>query len=89
PQIEKTSLWANSFGGEENDPNKQQLRERLKNALLSFRQRASELTSRISAEFPQLTVHDITHLDALWDTGSIIAGQEYPLNPMEAFVFGG
>jgi hypothetical protein len=34
-------------------------------------------------------VHDVTHLDALWETGSLIAGEGYPLNPLEAFVLGG
>jgi hypothetical protein len=36
-----------------------------------------------------LTVHDVTHLDALWEMTSLIAGPEYELNPAEAFVLGG
>ncbi|MFW9088101.1 HD domain-containing protein, partial [Pseudomonas sp. P2758] len=38
---------------------------------------------------PSLTVHDITHIDALWWTASEVAGSDYPLNPAEAFVLGG
>ena len=37
---------------------------------------------------PDYTVHDIKHLDSLWEMADIIAG-EYPLTPTEAFVFGG
>ncbi|MBA2593659.1 MAG: hypothetical protein M3495_02490 [Pseudomonadota bacterium] len=38
---------------------------------------------------PGLTVHDITHLDALWRVADQIAGPDYPINPAEAFVLGG
>lgn len=54
-----------------------------------FRERASALTSRIANALPGLTIHDATHLDALWETADLIAGPDYPLNPAEAFVFGG
>jgi hypothetical protein len=47
------------------------------------------LANQIQKAFPNLTVHDITHLDALWETADLIAGPNYPLNPMEAFAFGG
>ncbi|MFF7063052.1 hypothetical protein [Pseudomonas sp. NPDC008258] len=36
-----------------------------------------------------LTVHDITHVDALWWTASEIIGPDYEVNPAEAFVLGG
>ena len=45
--------------------------------------------SLIPRDIPGFTVHDVTHLDALWETASLIAGDHYPLNPAEAFVFGG
>jgi len=38
---------------------------------------------------PGYTVHDITHLDALWETASLVAEVTLTLNPPEAFVFGG
>lgn len=37
---------------------------------------------------PFLTVHDLTHLDALWELASEIAGPSYPLTMAEGFVFG-
>ena len=37
---------------------------------------------------PELTIHDISHLDALWEVASTVAGSDFPLNPIEAYVFG-
>jgi hypothetical protein len=85
--FEKTSLWEASFG----NPNFQSERKSLdvlRQCLLNMRERAAHLVSLIPRDIPGLTVHDITHLDALWETASLIAGEDYPLNPAEAFVFG-
>lgn len=88
-QIEKTSLWLIGLGSKDADQEIERKKELLRSVLKRFREHAAVLTSRISATFPQLTVHDLTHLDALWETADLIAGAGYPLNPMEAFVFGG
>jgi hypothetical protein len=56
---------------------------------LSFRSRVANLVSTIGSELPNLTVHDITHIDALWRVAGEIAGQGYPLNAAEAYVLGG
>ena len=88
-QIEKTSLWLIGLGSKDADQERERKKELLRGVLKRFREHAAVLTSRISATFPQLTVHDATHLDALWETADLIAGEGYPLNPMEAFVFGG
>jgi hypothetical protein len=61
----------------------------LRQALDSFRERVSQLISTLGAELPMLTVHDVSHLDALWRVGDEIAGPDYPVNSAEAFVFGG
>jgi hypothetical protein len=53
-----------------------------------LREKASQLVACIEAENPGLTVHDITHLDALWELGSLLAGKSFDLNPPEAFAFG-
>src|SRR4051812_47405281 len=88
-QIAKTRLWAISLGLKEADQEVERQKEVLRSVLLRFRDHASVITSRISATFPELTVHDVTHLDALWEIADLIAGENYPLNPLEAFVFGG
>ena len=64
-------------------------REVLRQALLTFRDRVAQLVQTLGAELPDLTVHDITHLDALWRVADQIAGPDYPINPAEAFVLGG
>jgi hypothetical protein len=48
-----------------------------------------QFLATLGAELPGLTVHDITHLDALWRVADEIAGPDYPLNAAEAYVFGG
>ncbi|MDY0280479.1 MAG: ATP-binding protein [Salinivirgaceae bacterium] len=47
-----------------------------------------QLVSRIAGDLPGLTVHDISHLDALWDTASSVAEGAVNVNPAEAFVLG-
>src|ERR1700733_1943050 len=89
PEIEKTRLWARSLGSRDADQEVERKKERLRATLSRFRDHAAILTSRISATFPQLTIHDVTHLDALWETADLIAGDGYPLNELEAFVLGG
>ena len=54
-----------------------------------MRERVEQLVSRIASDMEEMTVHDISHLDALWEMGSIVAKESIELNPPEAFVFGG
>lgn len=64
-------------------------RRRLKTALDSFRDRVGQLITFIPRDMPGYTVHDLSHLDALWEMAGIIVGENFELNPAEAFVFGG
>lgn len=64
-------------------------RERLYQALVQFRKRAAMLAQEIHRDLPDLTVHDVTHLDALWEMADLIAGPNYTLTPLEAFALGG
>ena len=82
--MESSSLWQRSFGGNADDPSVQ----RLVVSLRDVRRRAALLTSRIASALPGLTLHDVSHLDALWDVADVIAGDEFVLNPLEAYVFG-
>jgi hypothetical protein len=85
---EQTKLWKTTLGTTPVQGDKEALAQ-LYAAYMTFRERAGALTSRISSSLPNLTIHDVTHLDALWETADLIAGDDYPLNPAEAFVFGG
>jgi hypothetical protein len=58
-------------------------------AFEEMRERAEPIVARILRDMPGYTVHDISHLDALWETASLVAGDGVQLNPAEAFVFGG
>lgn len=64
-------------------------RERLRQAYFGFRDRVGQLIQTISADVLGLTVHDLTHLDALWEMADILTGDDYELNPAESFVLGG
>jgi len=63
-------------------------RERLRSAYRSLRDKAKDLASLIAESHPQFTIHDVTHLDALWDLAALVAGSDIELNPAEAFVLG-
>jgi signal transduction histidine kinase len=54
-----------------------------------FRDRAARLANSIANDLPGFTGHDVEHLDALWATADVVAGDDWSLNPVEAFVFGG
>ena len=64
-------------------------RARLKVSLQSFRERVGQLIGFIPRDMPGYTVHDLTHLDALWEMADVIVGNEYHLSPAEAYVLGG
>lgn len=85
--MQRTGLWRAAFAERPDDPFADQ-RKRLSASLLTFRTNVEPIVKRIGEVLPGLTLHDITHLDALWETASLIAGDNYPLNPLEAFVFG-
>lgn len=47
-----------------------------------------DILAKIRFDFPQLTIHDITHVDSLWQTASAIVGEGYEINPLEGFILG-
>ena len=86
--ITQSHLWDHALAPRDPDEHKEE-RERLRSAFVLFRERASVLALEIEKDLPGITVHDVTHLDALWELASLIAGDGYTLNPAEAFVLGG
>lgn len=85
--LESMQLWQSSLGGEGKAYKNQ--KEILKVSLNDFREKVSQLLVTLRAELPGLTVHDVTHLDALWRVAYVIGGKGLKLNPAEAYVFGG
>lgn len=84
---QSTSLWKGAFD-ERPDDTHANFRKALLTQLESMRRRVSQLISSIPADCKDLTVHDVTHLDALWESAQQICGDKWALNPAEAFVFG-
>jgi signal transduction histidine kinase len=85
--FQETWLWRRAFVEERPDANKEE-QEFFRQQFLLMRDKTAELVSFISADMPGLTVHDISHLDALWDIASLLTEGVIDLNPAEAFVFG-
>lgn len=85
--MKQYAIWQRTLApqGDSLDPQ----RAILSQAFLEFRDQVKHLVGEIAGLLPDLTVHDITHLDALWRVADQIAGPNYPLNPAEAFVLGG
>jgi hypothetical protein len=89
-QYETASLWQKTLAADSKDNDlTAKAREKLRVGYFEFRARVKLLIAQIQKELPDLTLHDITHVDALWDVASTVAGKDYPLNPAEAFVLGG
>lgn len=70
------------------DPDEQP-REILRVGLRELRARSVVLARQIDLDLPDYTVHDDTHLDALWPLIDLVAPPKTCLTPSEAFVLGG
>lgn len=86
PHYQDTITWKKILGDQG-----QNVEEciRLKVEYEKFRENAARLAGEISSYLPSFTVHDITHIDALWEMVDIILPEDFPLNPAECFVLGG
>ena len=86
--FEQTPLWRRTLGESSCDEG-QGPRQALRWAYLQFRAAVEPLAAEIAHSLPMFTDHSISHIDALWDTASLVCGDIVPLNPAEAFVLGG
>jgi hypothetical protein len=80
--LQNVELWQRTLAGDH--PPALILRQ----ALLKMRSNVEILAAEIASDLPSYTVHDVTHLDALWGVADTIAGPSFPLNPLEAFCLG-
>src|SRR4051794_5254629 len=87
--FEAGGIWRRSLAPQPGEDPHAVPRAKLRAALLRFREKAALLASEIGRDLPDRTVHDITHLDALWGIADLIIGDGYPMTPPEAFVLGG
>ena len=81
-----THSWRTSLGDtlEEHAETKEWLRTEF----FKLRDRVGLLLQEIKLNLPDLTQHDLSHCDALWEMADLIGGEELNLNPMEGFVLG-
>lgn len=88
--FERTPMWLATLAEQEDDPFPNE-RETLRNAYRHLRENGGVLAAEVPDAMRDLTVHDLSHIDALWDLASQIAGPGIleTLTPTEAFVFGG
>jgi hypothetical protein len=79
--FESSTLWRQTLGATRDE-------ERLRPSYLATRDKAKVLLGELSRSTPHFTVHDITHVDALWETASMLCGSSVTLTPAEAYVLG-
>ena len=84
---EQSRLWKQAFIDERGDVAKEE-QDFFRRQYIAMREKVRPLVGRISHDMKDMTVHDISHLDALWEMGSIIVDESFTLSPPEAFVFG-
>lgn len=87
--IFKSSIWLKSL--DEKSQYSQEFNdevETLRSSFKEIRKKANIISNFICQSQPGLTLHDTSHLDSLWETANIIAGDELNLNPIEAYIFG-
>jgi hypothetical protein len=82
----QTRSWNISLGdaAEEHSESK----ERLRGEFFKLRRRVGLLLQEVNRDLPDLTQHDLSHCDALWEMADFIGGEEFDSNPMEGFVLG-
>lgn len=83
----QTWLWNQAFVNPRTDSSTEE-QEYFRGQFLAMRGKVEQLVNRIAVDMPGMTVHDVSHLDALWETVSLVADGAVTVNPPEAFVLG-
>src|SRR3712207_5752291 len=85
--LRETPLWKHAFVEPQADVSADE-QNFFRMHLEAARERDKALAAHIAADMSGYTIHDVSHLDALWETASLVASPGLGLNPPEAFVFG-
>ncbi|QXP52858.1 ATP-binding protein [Cellulophaga sp. HaHa_2_1] len=88
-RFENTIIWQKTLGKQLEPDTYHKERNILRVEFEKFRENSQTLAGEIAISMPEFTVHDISHIDALWETANLLLGDSYELNPAEAFVLGG
>ncbi len=81
-------LWKKTLGSTHSNPKIQEEINKLKKSYMDIREKSSYLAGEISRFMPNYTVHDIEHIDALWEAADIMLPAEYDFNPVEGYILG-
>jgi len=84
-----TSLWQRTLADQGQDDPDADARSTLRSSYLALRDAVMPLAGEIAISMPSFTVHSIDHCDALWQIGSTLMPEDFPINPAEAYVLGG
>jgi hypothetical protein len=87
-RYDETALWKRTLGAVGNGVREGSALATLRSTFETARERIKPIVGQAHLDCKGLTIHDETHLDALWQMADLIAGDDYPINPLEAFVFG-
>ena len=82
-----SKTWKKTLGAEGKEEMQAHV-DTLRNSFVKTREKVSQLANEIHRILPEYTVHDITHIDALWEMADIILPEDFELNPMEGYVLG-
>ena len=82
-----TLLWSRTLAARPKDKYASH-RDRIRTAFEQSRNNASTLAGEIPLDVRDLTVHDVTHLDALWEIADLVVGPDVSFTSLEAFVLG-
>lgn len=89
PKHENTKIWNENLAIQTGNDTHESERRLLREAYEAMREKSSILSNEISASLPSFTIHDIDHLDGLWEMAQLLTGDTFQINPAEAFVLGG
>lgn len=84
--FQDTNTWKKMLA---NQNEHKEVCEWLKVEFEKFRDSAKILAGEVAKELPDYTVHDVTHIDALWDMADVFLPNAYDITPIECFVLGG
>ncbi|MBO4829203.1 MAG: ATP-binding protein [Fibrobacter sp.] len=83
----KTDLWNQTLA--QKDEKNQEYIDELRTSFLQIHDKVASLLEDIKKIFPEYTMHDISHSDALWNMADIILEKSnMKLNPLEGYVLG-
>ena len=82
PKYKQTKLWKRTLG--EKDP----VVDNFRTSYEKTRKTVAVLLEKIHADFPFLTDHSISHVDALWEVADTLIGPRYVINPLEGYILG-